>query len=187
MPHRIQLTPLDSIQLQHPGPQWSLLRLLPVLDHNYVLFYEQAGGKQGGSMLYSFVMSYTVDMAVKVEKVLESKAREGEEDEIESKAEVLRKMGMGEREIYLQFWQKSSQSTLQDYQLLLATDHYPTIKQQIENKMRKQSMSFKEVYKVEEACLNLLQPRVLSEQCTEELLRDYLTCFLLMRKLKLYK
>ena len=48
-------------------------------------------------------------------------------------------------------------------------------------------MSFKEVLKIEESCLSILRPKIDSEQCNEELLKDYFTCSLLLRKLTLYR
>lgn len=53
--------------------------------------------------------------------------------------------------------------------------------------MRKQSMSFKEVYKIEESCLTILRGKIEGDECSEEILKDYLTCSLFLRKLKLFK
>lgn len=38
------------------------------------------------------------------------------------------KMGLSEKEIYLEIWNRSNRSSLEDYQYILATRDYKTIK-----------------------------------------------------------
>ena len=47
---------------------------------------------------------------------------------IEEKYSIALKMGLSFKEIYLQIWNRSKKSTLEDYQYLLATKDYKLIK-----------------------------------------------------------
>jgi hypothetical protein len=74
VPHRIQLTSLDSIYIQSRSGNNRLISLLPVFDHNYALFYEDTSAHitTRGEVFYSFVLSYTVDVSQKVSQILEA-------------------------------------------------------------------------------------------------------------------
>lgn len=73
IPHRIQLTSLDSIEIKPRKEKARLISLLPVFDNNYALFYEDTTRKTTrGEIFYSFVLSYTVQINEKVNQILET-------------------------------------------------------------------------------------------------------------------
>jgi hypothetical protein len=76
------------------------------------------------------MMSYTVKLQEKINRILHSDIPLSEMDEakMEIKCDILRKIGLKDEEIYLQIWKRSSQSLVVDYQYLLSTRHYKTIK-----------------------------------------------------------
>ena len=76
-------------------------------------------------------------------------------------------MGLSNKEIFLELWNKTSRSKPEDYRLLLATKDYKTIKKEIERKLKKNSMSFKEVYNIEIQCFEMLRENLFSPHCTE--------------------
>jgi hypothetical protein len=165
VPQRIQLASLDSLEVPTRRGNGRLISLLPILDHNFALFYEDQGSHltTRGEVFYSFMMSYTVDLGQKVSRILEGSSTDISDEELESKCDVLRKIGLSDQQIYLEIWRRSTRSTVKDFQYILATRDYKTIKGEIEAKLKKQSMSFKEVFKVEESCLNILKPKINGE------------------------
>lgn len=64
---------------------------------------------------------------------------------IEEKADMVNKMGLDRKEIYLRLWNNSDKSSIEDFTILLDTLDYATIKQEIENKLKKTSMSYRQV------------------------------------------
>jgi len=74
VPHRIQLTSLDSIEIRNGRGNNRLLSLLPIFDNNYALFYEDVDSQltSAGEIFYSFVVSYTVKLNQKVNRILEA-------------------------------------------------------------------------------------------------------------------
>jgi hypothetical protein len=59
------------------------------------------------------------------------------------------KMGLTKKEIYLRLWNNSSKCDIVDYQFLLDTMDYNTIRAEIENKLKKKSMVLREIIKIE--------------------------------------
>jgi hypothetical protein len=51
-----------------------------------------------------------------------------EQEVLSSKYDMAQKMGLSHRDIYLEIWNKSSKSTVDDYNFLLATNHYKTVR-----------------------------------------------------------
>jgi hypothetical protein len=58
-------------------------------------------------------------------------------------------MGLTKKQIYLRLWNRSSKSDVADYQFLLDTMDYNTIRSEIEGKLKKNSMVLREVIKIE--------------------------------------
>ena len=53
------------------GNDCKLLDVLPVFDNNYALFYEvQSNKTTKGEIFYKFMMSYTVKLSEKINKIL---------------------------------------------------------------------------------------------------------------------
>jgi hypothetical protein len=67
---------------------------------------------------------------------------------IEEKVDMARKIGLTRTEIYLELWNKTNKHEIEEFQFLLGTLDYETIKKEIEKKMKKSSMLFREVYKI---------------------------------------
>ena len=70
---------------------------------------------------------------------------------------MARKMGLNEKELYLELWNRSNKNSIEDYQFILATRNYKTIHMEIEKKLKKESMSFRELLKIEESCMIILK------------------------------
>lgn len=88
---------------------------------------------------------------------------------MQEKCDVAFKIGLTRKQVYLKLWKRSSKSSLEDYKFLLDTMDYSTIKEEIEKKLRKASMSFNEVYKLEQGCFEMLREAVFSpDMCTQE-------------------
>lgn len=110
------------------------MKVLPIFEANFALFYEKKSkNTTRGEVFYSFMMSYTVKLQEKINRILHSEALLSDLDEVklERKCDILRKIGLKDEEIYLQIWKRSSQSLVVDYQYLLSTRHYKTIKAEI--------------------------------------------------------
>jgi hypothetical protein len=52
-------------------------------------------------------------------------------------------MGLLQKDVYLKISNKSEKSTVEDFKLLLDTLSYPIIREEIEKKLKKTSMSFR--------------------------------------------
>jgi hypothetical protein len=76
---------------------------------------------------------------------------------LEEKCDMARKMGLNEKELYLELWNRSSKNSIEDYQFILATRNYKKIHMEIEKKLKKESMSFRELLKIEESCMIILK------------------------------
>ena len=118
----------------------------------------------GGEIFYKFMMSYTVKLSDKINKILNLSVplSEMSEEKIDRKCDVLRKIGLKDEEIYLEIWKRSNKESINDYQFLLSTRSYKLIKGEIESKMRKTSMRFKELIKIEESCLEILHSKIVA-------------------------
>ncbi len=79
---------------------------------------------------------------------------------IEAKCDMARKIGLEEKDIYLEIWNRTSKSSVEDYKFLLAAKDYKTIYNQIEKKLKKQSMSFRELFNIFHSCLDILASSV---------------------------
>lgn len=74
-----------------------------------------------------------------------------------------------------------------DYQFILATRDYKTIKAEIEKKLKKESMVLRELLRIEEGCIEINRQKIEGVDCCEEALQDFAASHFLMRKLKLYR
>jgi hypothetical protein len=79
---------------------------------------------------------------------------------IEAKCDMARKIGLEEKDIYLEIWNRTAKSSVEDYKFLLATKDFKTIYNQIEKKLKKQSMSFRELFNIFQSCLDILSTSV---------------------------
>jgi hypothetical protein len=66
------------------------------------------------------------------------------------------KMGVSRKEAYLWVWRESKKETIEEFKLLLDTLDYNTIKNEIQQKLKKKMMQWVEVHKMEQGCLSML-------------------------------
>ena len=59
------------------------------------------------------------------------------------KCDIAQKMGMTDKEIYIEIWNRSNQCSGSDYKVLIATKDYQTIKDEVMKKLRKKAMNYK--------------------------------------------
>lgn len=95
--------------------------------------------------------------------------------------EVAEKMGMTRCEIFLELWQQSKKNRKEDFDILLETEDYRTIISQVKSALRKECISFKQIERIEKACLKLLEKQM-SKSPTESLIRNYIKSHFLLRK-----
>ena len=77
------------------------------------------------------------------------------------------KMGLTRKEIYLRLWNNSTKCDIDDFQFLLDTMDYETVRAEIEAKLKKKSMVLRKVIKIEEGCLGMLQSKAFSQSATQ--------------------
>jgi len=54
-------------------------------------------------------------------------------------------MGLSRKEIYLRLWNNSEKNSVEDFKILLDTFDYEIIKLEIEKKLKKNSMNFRQI------------------------------------------
>lgn len=107
---------------------------------------------------------------------------------IQEKCDMAFKIGLSRKQVYLELWNKSNKKQISDYKFLLDTMDYETIKDEIEKKLKKASMPFNEVYKIEQACFEMLRADLFSNSnCNEKAIKNYLISHFLLRKLIYFK
>lgn len=79
---------------------------------------------------------------------------------IKEKADMVKKMGLERKDIYLRLWNNSQKTEVEDYKILLDTLDYDTIKLEIEKKLKKASMSLRQMILLEQGCLAMLHESV---------------------------
>ena len=86
-----------------------------------------------------------VKLEDKLRDVLPQDVDRMEIESIEEKVDMAKKMGMDRKEIYLRLWNNSNKTTVEDFKFLLDTLDYETTKLEIEKKLKKTSMNYREV------------------------------------------
>jgi len=74
------------------------------------------------------VLTNTIKMEDKLREVLPQELAQFKLDNIEEKADMANKMGLKRKDIYLRLWNNSNKSSVDDFNLLLDTLDYDTIK-----------------------------------------------------------
>ena len=190
-PGKIVLRSVDAVQLKGVPEGAFFLSVLEYFRSRFAVFYEDSLRKHKqsrGEISYYFYVSQPTPMKEKTRLLFESIASGTASPEaVEEKYEVAKKMGLTEKEIYLEIWSRSSRSTIEDYQYILATRDYKLIKLEIEKKLKKESMVLREILRIEEGCMEINRQKVEAVDCCEEDLQDYVCSHFLMKKLKLFK
>ena len=103
---------------------------------------------------------------------------------IQEKCSIAFKFGLSRRDVFLSLWNKSRKNSLPAFRFLLDTMDYPTVRAEVEKKLKRLSMEFKEVYKIEAGCCELLAGFVFSEgNCQPDHLQQYISSHFLLKKL----
>ena len=195
-PQRVEIRSLDSVIVTKEKSH-KFMGCLEMLKDNYVLFYQQVHNRRGGGEIqYSLSATQKMPLSAKLDELfnfeyprevleieraeLAKKEKDQDMDRlkwvqdqklriVQEKCDVAFKIGLTRKQVYLKLWKRSSKSSLEDYKFLLDTMDYSTIKEEIEKKLRKASMSFNEVYKLEQGCFEMLREAVFSpDMCTQE-------------------
>jgi hypothetical protein len=58
---------------------------------------------------------------------------------------MIKRMGLSRKEIYLRLWNNSEKNSVEDFKILLDTFDYEIIKLEIEKKLKKNSMNFRQI------------------------------------------
>ena len=74
------------------------------------------------------MLTNTIKMEDKLREVLPQELAQFKLDNIEEKADMANKMGLKRKDIYLRLWNNSNKSSVDDFNLLLDTLDYDTIK-----------------------------------------------------------
>ena len=99
-PNRIELNSIDSVEITGIKNDSKFLKVLPVFNKNYALFYEMKSNKtSNGEIFYKFMMSYTVKLSDKINRILNLNVplSEMSDERIDHKCDVLRKIGLSEQ------------------------------------------------------------------------------------------
>lgn len=133
-----------------------------MLNGNFVLFFQvkpEFNRKTKGEIDYLITVTQKLTIAEKLSQIFTFKsARELRKVAkrnyglIEEKCDIAFKIGLSRKQVYLELWMRSAKATISDYKFLLDTMDYETIKQEIEKKLKKNSMQFRQVYKLEQSC-----------------------------------
>lgn len=96
--------------------------------------------------------------------------------------DVAEKMGLTKKEIFLELWNQSPKKSRADFDILLETEDYHTIIAQIKNTLKKECISFKEIERIERACLKMLENQYTTNP-TEQNIKRYIKSHFILRKI----
>lgn len=122
-------------------------------------------------------------MEDKINEILPQAINNVNIETIKEKADMVKKMGLERKDIYLRLWNNSQKTEVEDYKILLDTLDYDTIKLEIEKKLKKASMSLRQMILLEQGCLAMLHESVYGPQTNKEDIKNYFISHLIIRKL----
>lgn len=79
---------------------------------------------------------------------------------------MARKMGLSNKEIFTELWNRSMKSEA-DFGLLISTRDYNSIREEVIKLLKKNSLSFSEIYRLERSSFSMLKEDVFSSNCTQ--------------------
>lgn len=198
-PNKIELRSLDSIEIKKDS-KYTFFSCLEMLNGNFVLFFQvkpELNRKLRGEIDYVFMVTQKLSIQEKLNEIFSFKSpkelkwlTENEFEKIQEKCDMAFKIGLSKKQVYLELWNRSNKREISDYKFLLDTMDYQTIKQEIEFKLKKASMPFNEVYKIEQACFEMLGADLFSNSNSnfnEKTIKNYLISHFLLRKLSHFK
>ena len=89
--------------------------------------------------------------------------------------------------MYYELWKRTEKSNKIDFQILIATEDYPTIEREVERKLKTHSMSIREVINIYSEALDMLNNIVKGSKCTVNSLIYYSSCQFTLRKLEMLR
>lgn len=187
----------DSIIIQQETSAYNFIDCLEMLNGNFMLFYQikpEFNKKTKGEIDYLIILTQKLTVTQKLNEIFNFKSHQDLRDivannysVIEDKCDIAFKIGLSRRDVFLELWNKSGKTEVDDFNFLLDTLDYDTIKAEIEKKLKKSSMLFREVYKLEQSCIEMLQKDVFGTKCSEKSLKNYMTSHFLIRKLEFFR
>lgn len=189
-PPRIIVNSTDSIEIPPLPPHFEFVEAVEILADNFAVFYQLCPSDNKllkGETKYAFIVTHMIKMEDKLRNILPQEVARVNIENLEERADMAKKMGLERKEIYLRLWNNSNKNDVEDYKLLLDTLDYDTIKAEIEKKLKKNSMNFREVQLIEHGCMSMLLKNVFSASNTKEDIKNYLISNTLIRKLDLFK
>ncbi len=161
-PNYVKTYPTDSILINRQ-PNYQYFRIIPLQEDNYALFYQITPAnnrRAAGEVLYNFMISQNISIQEKISRLFDFTPEQlidaSQMDAIVERCDMARKMGLSEKQICLNLWEKTKKEDPEEIKFLLDTKDYETISKEIEKKLKKSSMKYKDVSKIEQACLNML-------------------------------
>jgi len=94
---------------------------------------------------------------------------------------------MNTKEVYYELWKRSEKSNKIDFQILIATEDYPTIEREVERKLKAYSMSIREVINIYTEALGMLKNIVKGPKCTVNSLIYYSSCQFTLKKFEMLR
>lgn len=163
-PEKFRLLCRDCIEFSHRS-SGKLLSILNLGQDRFAFFFETAASRSSSSnpnITYRFAVTQPVNMKAKIDRIYPSPQDISKFtlEELYEKSHIAEKMGLSKRDAFLELWMRSSKSSIIDFQILLSTRDFPTIEGQIEHKLKRQSMSVRELLKIYGECLGMLHDRV---------------------------
>lgn len=90
-------------------------------------------------------------------------------------------MGMARNEIFNELWMQSTRRTKADFDILIQSEDYKVITDGVRNVLKKESISFKELVRIEKECFKILEKQI-KRNPTETNIVHYLKCSFTLRK-----
>ena len=192
VPNKIQVTALDALEIKDKPHEAEFFGIISTVGDNFAVFYQnisQFNIYRKGEATYWFALTEPMALDEKIRRIFDYGAEitRLKPEVLEEKCDMARKMGLSEKDLYLEIWNRSNKNSIEDYQFILATRNYKTIHSEIEKKLKKESMSFRELLKIEESCLTILKEKIFGPKCSEENIQEYLTSHCFIKKLKLFR
>jgi hypothetical protein len=190
-PEKFKLMCRDCLEFAY-RTSGQLFNILHLGQDRFAFFFETHASRTSSdnpNVTYRFAITQPVSLRAKLDRIYPSpqEIQSYSLEQLYEKSNIAEKMGLSKREAFLELWLRSAKSSIVDFQILLSTRHFPTIEAQVEHKLKRQSMSMRELLKIYGECLTMLQERVYSETCSLEDLKEYTSCHFLIRKLEMLR
>jgi hypothetical protein len=175
----ISIKSFDCIKLIKPEDSY-FMAAIDLEGDKFLLVHAHASNRSTQYTKYWLMTTIESNVKAKLKELLM------DSHDLQDIQDVAEKMGLMKKEIFLELWGQSSKRTKNDLDILLETEDYKTIMAQIKVALRKSSMSFREIERIERYCFNMLEARIVKEP-TESNIRRYLKSHFMLRKYTVVK